>query len=474
MLINREQELDELNFLLQEGGAHLLAVSGRRRLGKTTLLVEWARQSGHPYIYWVASRAPATLLLRQFSQLVWQHTYPDDVMPANFTYQEWSEVFTQLARLTSHQRMIIILDEFPYAVETDPSLPSVLQNAWDHHLKQTQAAVVICGSQVSMMEGLMRYEAPLFGRITGPLRVEPLAFKALKQFYSRYNSEQRIAVWSILGGVPAYLEKFNDHLTIGENVKRHIFRATGIFSTDPENLLHEALREPHNYIAVLLAIASGNHRVTDIASNAGLPQVDPYLSRLRELALIRREVPVTVPKVNWEASRLGRYVLADAYLRFYFRFIWPNQHLLEQRLYDVLWDLIGEQLRAYIGQTAFEELCQEWVLAQARRKQLPFIPERVGAHWGKGVQVDVAAINWRERKLLIGECKWGTHAVGRDVIRELIERKTPLVQAALPEGGNQWDIHHVFFARAGFTEAAQAKAREAMFVDLARLDEGLS
>jgi uncharacterized protein len=479
MLVDRERELEELNWLLEEGRAHLLAVTGRRRLGKTTLLLSWAAQSGLPYLYWVASRAPSSLLLRQFSQLIWQRMYPDDVMPANFSYSEWAEAFAQLARLATEQPLIVVMDEFAYAAEIDSALPSILQNAWDHQLKPTKIIMVLCGSQVGMMEGLFRYDAPLYGRITGPLRIEPLPFSALKQFYPQYNSEQRVAIWAMLGGVPAYLEQFSDQRSVGENVKRHIFRATGMFNTDPENLLHESLRDPQNYVAILLAIAAGNHRVTDIVSAAAFPQIkqaDPYLARLRELGIIRREAPVTVRPLDQPASRLSRYILADHYLRFYFRFIWPRQDMLAQRLYDALWAEIGEQLRAFIGQTAFEELCREWILAQARLGRLPFTPEQVGSHWGKGVQVDVAVINWRKRQLLLGECKWGVNPVGRSVLTELVERKTPLVRKALPDEGQDWTIHYAFFARKGFTEAALAagQAYEAMMIDLGSLDAGLS
>ncbi len=185
---------------------------------------------------------------------------------------------------------------------------------------------------------------------------------------------------------------------------------------------------------------------------------------------------MTVPLQNQATSRLSRYVLADHYLRFYFRFIWPRQAMLAQRLHDALWAEISEQLRAFIGQTAFEELCQAWLLAQARQGQLSFMPERVGAHWGKGAQVDVAAINWRQRQLLLGECKWGIHPVGRDVVVELIEKKTPIVRRALPDEGEGWQIHYAFFARQGFTEAAltYGAAQYAIMIDLARLDAGLA
>jgi hypothetical protein len=401
-----------------------------------------------------------------------------DVVPATFSFDHWSDAFEQVARLAADRQYIVILDEFPYAVEVDSALPSILQNAWDHRLKATPVVMVLCGSHVGMMGQLLRYDAPLFGRMVGPLHVEPLPFRALAHFLPRYTAAARVAIWAILGGVPAYLERFDGSQTIAANVRRHVFRSTGLFRTDPDHLLHESLREPQNYIAILLAIAAGHHRVTDIVSAAGMlgsKQADPYLARLRELGFIRREVPATVPEAKWATSRLSRYVLVDSYLRFYFRFIWPHQGLLEQGLDDRLWALINEQLRAFVGETAFEELCREWVLVQARASRLPFSPDRVGAHWGGGVQVDVVAVGWRERAILLGECKWGAEPVSRGVVRELIEEKTPRVLQRLPDDGLDWTVHYAFFARAGFTEAAQAeaKARKALLVDLDTLDRDL-
>ncbi len=148
---------------------------------------------------------------------------------------------------------------------------------------------------------------------------------------------------------------------------------------------------------------------------------------------------------------------------FYFRFIEPN---LELGLTDVLWNRISEQFRAFVGMTAFEDLCREWTLAQARAGRLPFAPELVGSHWSPEAQVDVVAINWRDRAILLGERKWGTDAVGRNVIRELVGK---MLKVAPDEN---WQVHYIFFARAGFTDAARAEAEtaQAALVDLETLD----
>ncbi|RPJ42754.1 MAG: DUF234 domain-containing protein, partial [Chloroflexi bacterium] len=164
-----------------------------------------------------------------------------------------------------------------------------------------------------------------------------------------------------------------------------------------------------------------------------------------------------------------RYHLSDPYLRFYYRFVEPDIDLIELGQVDMLWNKISEQFRAFIGATTFEEICREWVAVQTRQGQMPFLFQHLGSHWATDAQVDVVAINWYEKAILLGECKWGLDAVGHSVIMELVE-KTPRV---VP--GKDWQIHYVFFARAGFTIAAQAEAENinAQFVDLARLDHDL-
>jgi AAA+ ATPase superfamily predicted ATPase len=471
MLFDRENELQELDFLIHEPGAHFLSVSGRRRLGKTTLLVEWARRSGLPTIYWVASRVSTTQLLCSFSQAVYRQAHPDVPTDSTFSYPSWEMAFHQVADLAQDGRLVLILDEFPYAVEVDPALPSILQNLWDHTLKQTQIYLVICGSHVGMMERLHAHQAPLFGRITGHLRLGPMPFSATGDFLPSYSLDRRVAVYAMLGGVPAYLERFDDGVSLADNVRRHLLRPTGMFRTDPQYLLHDEVQQPHNYLAVLLAIAAGNHTQREIAKTAGLEHVTSYLGRLQKLYFVRREVPVTVPVTRHSTSRRGRYDLADPYLRFYYRFIHPNQHLLEQGLHDWLWTLIGEQLPPYVGLYAFEALCREWILARARVGDLSFVPERVGSHWSSDAQVDVVAINWRQRSILLGEAKWTREPLRRPTVRDLVDKAPKVV----PEGAKGWTVHYAFFSRSGFTPAAAAEAQsvEALLIDLDTLGKGL-
>ncbi|HEX6384717.1 MAG TPA: DUF234 domain-containing protein [Anaerolineae bacterium] len=306
-----------------------------------------------------------------------------------------------------------------------------------------------------------------------------LALLATKAFFPDYSAEQRVAVYAILGGVPAYLEQFSGKLSLLDNLRRNLFQDIGPFRNDPDYLIGEQVRDLTNYQAVLSAIAAGARKPADIALQAKLPHrsgADPYLAQLLEMDYVRRELPVTVPPDKRNISRSSRYILADNYLRFYFRFVRTHLDLIAQQLYDELEKRIAEQLRAFVGMTTFEELCREWVLVRARQGQLPFAVEQVGSHWDRQVQVDVAAISWREKALLLGEAKWQIGPVGHATLRELFEVKTPKVLAALPDEGEGWRITYACFSRAGFTEAARELAGEhdALLVDLPLLDQGLS
>jgi hypothetical protein len=162
-------------------------------------------------------------------------------------------------------------------------------------------------------------------------------------------------------------------------------------------------------------------------------------------------------------------------MRFYFRFIHPQRDLASYAPERIL-PVLQSGLRSFVGQTAWEDLARQWVRERGYAGALPFVPEVVGSHWSRKVQADVVAINWMERAILIGECKWGTDAVDRQIVRDLLERTIPLILADLPEGGVGWRVYPALFARAGATAVAQAALAEAggRLVDLAMLFDDLA
>jgi AAA+ ATPase superfamily predicted ATPase len=466
--IDRERDLADLNRLLAREGAQFLLVYGRRRVGKTTLLTRWAAKSGLPFVYWVASRNTSAVLRQGLAQALWRLENPTAEAPI---FPTWRALFQQIAKTVGSRRVVLIMDEFSYAMESASPLASDLQNAWDHLFKNSNIFLVVAGSHISVMEQLQHYQSPLYGRFTAQLPVNPLPFGALADFFPRYSAAERVAAYGILGGMPAYLERFDDRQTIKANVQAQVFDRTGMFCLEPFALIGDEVREPRNYIALLQAIGQGNHTIETIADAAGLQRAHAggrYLKRLQELQLVERRVPATVPRD--ERTTRGRYYIKDNYLRFYYRFVQPNLDLLELGLLDELWEIVNSQMRSFIGTYAFEDLCQEWVLAQAHAGKLPFSPQQVGQHWAADAQVDVVAINWREKAILLGEAECRTKPVSPSLVRDLVD-KAPRV---IP--GPDWRVYYAFFSRSGFTEAAReeiAALNALPPVDLGMLDSDL-
>lgn len=474
MFVGRHEELAFLNRLLtrkQPGPGQIVLLYGRRRVGKTQLLKEWAEQSGLPFTYWSADKEPPALQRRSFMAAMLdmpeEQATPFDSWPAL-----WRWLAPRLAE--KRDKEILILDELSYAAAADPALLSALQHAWDHHLQASNLILVLCGSQVTTMEAIMQHQSPLFGRFTGQWHLQPLPFASLREFFPTWSAEERVALYAIMGGIPAYLHWLDGDLNLVENIRQVILEPGTIFLAEPELLLHDELRDLSTYQAILRAISKGCHTLQAISNDCliGSSSLTFHLGKLQELRLVERRLPVTLTTAQQRLSKQGRYHLSDPFFRFYFRFLFPHQKTLMSP--EETTAHIKGELRSFVG-LAFEKLAQEWVVKQARAHNLPFAPESVGSHWSRRVQVDVAAVNHQSRDILLGECKWGEEPVSRQIVRELIEQKGPKLRQDLPDG-EAWSLHYAVFARAGFTEAAAAElaARQGLLVDLPALDAVLS
>jgi len=470
-LIDRQRELVFFDDLLQRqrpGPAQLILLYGRRRVGKTLLLRTWAEQSGLPYTYWAAEKEPAALQRRKLYARILGVSFAQAP-----TFGSWSELWEAAANLLGNQRRILILDELPYAAEADPATLSALQHAWDQYFQHGQVIIVLCGSQVRVMETLLSRQSPLFGRMTGQWHLQPLPYATLREFFPDWSAEERVAAYAVVGGIPAYLEWLDPKRSLSENI-RHVILAPGsMFVAEPQFLLYDEVREPQTYLAILKAIGAGNHTAQEIsnASLVGSAHLAAYLAVLQELRLVERRLPATTPAAERRTARKGRYHLSDPYFRFYFRFVAPYHEILEMEPEQVI-EAVRRNLRAFVGVSAFEELAREWVQVQGKAGKLPFAPDAIGSHWSSRVQVDVVAINWKTHEILLGECKWGTDRVDRQIVRELIETKTPLVLKDLRSEGAGWQVYYALFARSGYTPAAieQLQKVGGLAVDLNDLD----
>lgn len=302
--------------------------------------------------------------------------------------------------------------------------------------------------------------------------MQPLPFGALRAFLPGWPPDQQVAVYAMVGGVPAYLSWFRPDRSLLDNVRDGMLAPGSLALDEAFLLLADELREPRVHMAILAAIGAGCHTFKAIKDATLLSDVHlpAYLATLQELRFVERRLPVTIPPARQRISRQGRYHLSDPLLRFYFRFLYPRRDVLGYTPERIL-PILERDLPDFIAQTAWPDLGQQWVREHGYQGALTFVPEVVGSHWSRTVHVPVVAISWTERAILIGACNWGDAAVDRQAVRDLIDRVVPLTLADLPDKGEGWKVCPALFARAGATPASRKALVEAggMAVDLPTL-----
>lgn len=443
MFLNREGELQQLLRWWDRAEPELITMYGRRQVGKTELLVHFFADKRHLYFY--ADRQVLADQLRTFTDQV--VALSDDPVLRLQPFTSWEAALTYVFRLAEERRLAIIIDEFSYAVDADPSLPSVLQRLWDT-VRRTHIPVflVLCTSFTEAVERHFIINGALYRRRTRELRVEPFTYDAAADFFPHWSRLERVQAWGVVGGVPSYLQALQGPL-LAAAVTEHILDKSAILYREAETLLAQEVRGvgPALLRGMLHAIAYGCTEPNQIAQRIGRPvtALSGALGFLVDYGLIERRVPFTV--ANPERTRQTRYVIADNYLAFWFRFVLPNRSALEQRQADYVWRAkVAPLLDDYMG-PRFEELCRQFI--RMRPDRWTHQPGELGVWWRADEELDIVGHDGGV-VTLAAEVKWTHDRVGLDVLRTL-ERRT----AMLPNVAD--DCQLVLFSRAGFTPAVE-------------------
>jgi len=406
LFVNREEELQFLEEHYSKKSAELIVIYGRRRIGKTELSLRFSRDK--PHIYFLADRRPEHELMQDLKLRM--SSYLKDESFAKLNIKDWIELFQEFWKWSKNGRTIIILDEFPMLIEGNRAVPSIFQKIWDLNLKDKNVMLILLGSSIGMMETeVLNYRSPLYGRRTGQWKLHPLKLFDLKPFFPRYNFESLIRVYGCLGGVPAYLLKFDPNKDFWENCEEKILKRGEFLYEEADFLLREELREPRNYSSILKAIAQGAKSYGEILSLTGMDKsmLSKYASVLEDLGFIKRIYPIGVrPK-----PRKGLYAISDNYLRFWFKYVFPNKAELEIGNTSYVLKKISEDYNTYLGQT-FEQTAIEFLTEAKRKGSLPFFFKTLGKWWFKDKEIDIVAIDEEKLSATFFEVKWGSLSKG--------------------------------------------------------------
>jgi AAA+ ATPase superfamily predicted ATPase len=402
LFAGREEELSFLEKHYTSNSAEFVVIYGRRRIGKTELTIKFSKNK--PHTYFLADRRPETELIQELKQRM--SLYLKNESFAKLDIKNWIELFQEFTKWNKTQKTIIIIDEFPTLIETNHATPSIFQKIWDQNLKNTKTMLILLGSSISMMETeVLDYKSPLYGRRTAQWKLEPLKLSHLNQFFPKYNLETLIKVYGCLGGVPAYLLKFDPDKDFWQNIKEAILAKGEFLYEEAEFLLREELREPRNYSSILKAIAQGAKNYGEILNQTNMDKsmLSKYTSVLEDLGFLKRIYPIGVkPK-----PRKGQYAIADNYLLFWFRYVFPNKTELETGDTKNILHKIKEDYKNYMGHV-FEQTAAEFLTEAQKKKHVPFTSTQLGKWWFKDNEIDLIAIDEEKLTATFFEVEWST------------------------------------------------------------------
>jgi hypothetical protein len=411
IFIDRERELVALQERYQRDKAEFVILYGRRRIGKSEL-IERFLGSAHG-IRLLAREESKHLQLKKFSESCAEF-FSDDFLKTT-SFADWDSFFSYLAKRAG-ERVVIAIDEFPYLVKEDPSLPSIIQEYWDKQLADSRIFLILSGSSISMMEELtMEHTSPLYGRRTGQILLPGFAFGDVLDYIGDFT--RAVELYAVFGGTPAYTMAIDTSRDVFDNISRKILSFDAVLSKDVEFVLRMELNEPRYYFSILLSIAKGNTRIGLIMNDTGLQKgiITKYLSTLIDLQLVIRRVPVT----DTARSRKGLYFLSDNLFDFWFEFVHPAIERIERGEGEmVLESSIRPRFSRYVGKH-FESMAEDLLIEFNKNDLLPFRFETIGSWWDKGEEIDLVACNGPDRAILFCECKWQDAVNARTILVQL-------------------------------------------------------
>ena len=454
-MIGRNNELKEIETLYNSNKFEFLVLYGRRRIGKTTLLTDFAKK--HNCFYFLAQEKSVSLNIKEFTALIKDY-FNMEYMP---TANDWADVIAILnerieikLKESNGKKVCIIIDEFPFIAKEYPTIKSILQHTIDHKWQNKNIMLILCGSSVSfMINEVLGYSSPLYGRRTANMELKPLNYLEATKFFPNFSNIDKITTYLILGGIPYYLQTFSDKLSIKENIKNSIFSDVSLLKEEPILLLKQEFREPAIYNSIIEAIATGSSKFNEISQKIKeeSSKCASYIKNLQEVRIINRLIPYG-ESLN---SKRSIYILSDFFFRFWYKYVFANSTTLSLLGASKYTDLIYNDISQVLG-LAFEEVCLQYLTILARNNKLPFIPNGLGKWWGnnskKKKQDDIDIMGVNGDKGIFCECKFKNEKFDLSEFDDLISASEIFTEIK--------EKYYYVFVKSEYTQAVIDKSKE--------------
>ncbi|WP_400210531.1 ATP-binding protein [Methanomethylophilus alvi] len=423
-------------------GSSFVVISGRRRSGKTTVLMQFMRR--HPNsLYFLARKESSSRNLVYFRRAA-ADFLGRDLGPASDG--DWNRTFREIVSRTGGQKMVIMMDEFQNIGQKDPTFPAVIQYIWDTVLKGAHVMLVISGSSIPQMSAqVLEYGSPLYGRRTAHIMLGQLSFSKCSELYGAKSAWDQVMFYSVTGGVPKYVKTFGGYRDVYSAVEGTVLNPDSYLYDEVMASLQSEVTDIGSYASILGSIASGHRKLQDMADDLGLKQtgLTNYLKVLMDTGLVERDVPVTDDDPF--RSKKGLYRIADRMTAFWFRYVYPHSDLLGRGEKEKIMNIVRSDLPFDTMRSAYVEICTEKAWDMATEGSWDLIPDRIGGYWGKDVSADIVGIDYGAEAILVGTCVCSESPAGPEVLEDLRD-----VGGRLMSVTGAGRVEYVVFSISGF------------------------
>lgn len=415
---NREKELSMLHKIEARSlqAAQMTFVVGRRRIGKTSLLVKASQ--GKTMLYFFVARKSESLLCEEFAQEI-RNKLNVEIFGELKTFKS---VFRYLMELSKTRHFTLIIDEFQEFNTVNQSIYSDMQNSWDSQKKESKINLILCGSVYSLMTKIFEHaKEPLFGRATSRIHLKAFTISTLKEilsdYHKNYTKEDLLAFYLVTGGVAKYVELLiQERAFTLDEILNVILDNNSLFLDEGRNVLIEEFgKEYGNYFSILSLIASSKTSRVEIESIMEM-QVGGFLDRLEnEFGIISKVRPIFA-KPN---SRSVKYQIKDNFLNFWFRFIYKYRSAVEIGNLAFIEKIIQRDYTTYSGRILEKYFIEKMI------EEGDF--SVIGTYWEKGNrnEIDIVGVNELDKTVVFGEVKRNK----KNISIPTLEKKTEKLQA---------------------------------------------
>ena len=416
MFIGRKTELKQLNEQYNSSRFEFAVIYGRRRIGKTSLIQEFIKDKKALFFTGLETTQKQNLI--NLSQVILQSSLDD------ITFNSFQAALENVFEKAKKERIIFVIDEYPYLANTYPAISSILQLLIDKNKEDSKLFLILCGSSLSFMEEqVLGYQSPLYGRRTSQYKIKPFSFFETCDYFNSFSYEEKAFIYGLTSGIPLYISLFRENKSLKQNIIDIFLSSNGYLFEEPANLIKQECRDPSTYNSIIQAIATGATKLSEISNQVGIETglCTTYIKKLISLGIIIKDYPIYKP-----SKKQTIYLLEDHMFQFWYKFILPNISLINIGMGEKVYEKIEPHFYEFMGYI-FEDICKQYLWLLNIREELPLFFLKLGRWWGNDprikaeAEIDILAYN-DENQILLGECKWRNEEIDKKVLEKAIFR----------------------------------------------------